>query len=336
VGQAKMTNSNKYGGTEMKTQLCYLIIILSILALGLNGCAAAATPRPTQALPTSLPPTSPPPTQVSADPANTIDTPNAALVQDMVARLNAGDVEGSLSYFAEDAVSYFIGMPPTGMEFYRGREALRPMWEYCVGDNFEWEVEITSSNGDFVTAKTKTWMDFTRDLGVAPNEFIDVFKIEDGKIAVYGSTITEDALAEFKPALAEVMPPEPPPDNSSEIPGSELSFTFADGTCSYNGPAVLQAGDIKVNWEVKDQDREDYALTFFTLDEGKDMVDLMASTANSSPPAWSDMVFIETLGPGESQTDSSLILKEGKMYVVCWSKPPDLPIGNFGPIEVRR
>lgn len=327
----------------MKNQLIYLIIIL--LALGLNGCAAAATPTPNPAPPTSVPPTSQPPTsppptslpptQTSAPQPTPSDMSNEEVVLEMVARLNAGDVDGSLAYFAEDAVSYFVGMPPTGMEFYRGREALRPMWEYCVGDNFEWEVEIASANGDIVTAKTKTWMDFTRDLGVAPNDFFDVFKVEDGKITVYGSTMTEEALAEFKPALAEVMPPEPTPDTSSENPGSELSFTFANGSCSYNGPAVLQAGDIKVNWEVKDQEREDYALSFFTLDEGKDMVDLMASTANPSPPAWSDMVFIETLGPGESQTDSSLILKEGKMYVVCWSKPPDLPIGNYGPLEVK-
>lgn len=329
----------------MNTRLNYLIIILSILALGLNGCAAAVTPTPNPAPPTSEPPTSQPPTsppptslpptQTSAPQATASEMSNEALVLEMVARLNAGDVDGSLAYFAEDAVSYFIGMPPTGMEFYRGREALRPTWEYCVGDNFKWEVEITNAYDEFVTANTKTWMDFTRDLGVAPNEFTDVFKIEDGKIAVYGSTMTEEALAEFKPALAEVMPPAPTPDTSSESPGSELSFTTIDGTCSYNGPAVLQAGDIKVNWEVKDQDREKYALTFFTLDEGKDLVDLMAATSSGGPPAWSTMVFYQELGPGGSRSYDGIILEDGPVYVVCWSKPPDLPIGNSGPLEVR-
>jgi ketosteroid isomerase-like protein len=324
----------------MKNQLIYLIIIL--LALGLNGCATAATQAlPTSQPPTSQPPTSPPPTslpptQTSAPQAPPSDMSNEAVVLDMVARLNAGDVDGSLAYFAEDAVSYFIGMPPTGMEFYRGREALRPMWEYCVGDNFEWEVDIASANGDIVVAKTKTWMDFTRDLGVAPNDFFDVFKVEDGKITVYGSTMIEEALAEFKPALAEVMPPAPTPDTSAETPGAELSFTFADGTCSYEGPAVLKAGDIKVNWEVKDQDREKYALTIFTLDKGKDLVDLMASTSGGGPPSWSDMFFYQELGPGENQSYEGIILEDGPVYVVCWSKPPDLPIGNYGPLEVRK
>jgi len=260
---------------------------------------------------------------------------NAVLVLDMVDRLNAGDVEGSLVYFAEDVVAYFIGMPPTGMEFYPDREAIRPVWEYCVNQNFNWEVEITQVSGEFVYARTKTWMDFTRDLGVAPNDFTDVFQVKDGKIIVYASTITEDALAEFKPALLEVMPPEPAPDTSSEAPASELSFTSVDHTCNYDGPAVIQAGEVKVNWEVKDQDREDYALTFFTLEEGKDMVDLMASTIQPGPPSWSNMVFYKELGPGESQT-YSFSLKEGtNIYVICWSKPPDTPIANYGPFEVK-
>ena len=112
-------------------------------------------------------------------------------------RLNADDVDGSLAYFAEDAVSYFIGMPPTGMEFYRGGEALRPMWEFCVSDNFEWKVDITSVDGNIVTAKAQTWLDFTRQLGVAPNDFIDIYEIQDGKIVTYGSMITEEALVDF-------------------------------------------------------------------------------------------------------------------------------------------
>lgn len=306
----------------MKNRLNCLSIFVLVCIFLLAGCKTTSAP-PT---PTFSPVPEPSPT------AN----PNAALVLDMVARLNAGDVEGSLAYFAEDAVAYFIGMPPTGMEFYPSREAIRPVWEYCISENFKWEVEITQVSGEFVYANTKTWMNFTQDLGVAPNDFTDVFQVKDGKIAVYASTITEDALADFKPALLEVMPLEPTPDTSSEIPGSELSFTSADHSCSYDGPAVIQAGEIKVNWEVKDQDRDDYALTFFTLDEGKDMVDLMASTINPSPPAWSDMIFIKELGPGESQT-YSFSLKEGaSLYVICWSKPPDIPIANFGPFEVKQ
>ena len=302
----------------MKTKMNHLIIFLFVLGLGLNGCAVPATP----------------PTQTAALQPTPTGDPNVALVLEMVARLNEGNVEGSLAYFSEDALTYFIGMPPTGMEYYQGREAIRPTWEFAAGDNFKWELEIIDAWGDFVSARTKTWMDFTRELGVAPNEFTEIFKIEDGKITLYSSTMTEQALEEFKPALLEVMPMPPTPDTSAENPGSDLNFTFEGGTCTYDGPAVLKAGDLKVNVEVKDQDRESFALTFFTLEEGKDLVDLMASTTRPVPPSWSDMFFLSELSPGESKT-SEITVEEGEVYVVCFSKPPEIPIGNLGPLEVK-
>jgi ketosteroid isomerase-like protein len=302
----------------MKIELKHLIVILFVLVLGLNGCAASATPLPL--------------TQTAQPQATPTVNPKAALVLDMAARINAGDAEGSLAYFAEDAMIYFIGMPPTGIEIYRGVEQLRPIWEDCVNNHFKWEVEIVSTVGDVVTARTKTWHDFTIQLGVAPNEFIDVFLVQDGKITTYGSTITEGALAKFRPALAAVMPPAPTPTPSSESPVSEVTVTYADDTCTYSGPLLLKAGEIKVNWEVKDQNREGYALTFFTLDEGKDMVDLMAATV-SSQPSWSSNIFYKQLGPGESQT-YTFSVKPGMVYMVCWSKPPELAIGNVGPFEV--
>jgi hypothetical protein len=40
----------------------------------------------------------------------------------MVERVNAGDAEGSLAYFADDVTGYIVGLPPTGMEVYRGKE----------------------------------------------------------------------------------------------------------------------------------------------------------------------------------------------------------------------
>ena len=107
------------------------------------------------------PPTPVPPTPTPANPA---DDPNARIVLDMVAKLNAGDVDGSLAYFSEEAMSYFMGLPPTGIEYYRGGEGLRPMWEYCVSDNFEWKVEITQVDRNIVYAKAQTWLDFTRQL----------------------------------------------------------------------------------------------------------------------------------------------------------------------------
>lgn len=303
----------------MKTKLNSLIILILFVS-ALNACAAPVTP--------------PPPTQTPVPNVNPADTPNARLVLDMVAKMNAGDAEGSLAYFAPDAVTYFIGMPPTGIEIYRGVDQLRQVWTDSVAGHFKWEVEIVSADGDLVIAKTRTWHDFTVQLGVAPNEFTDVYQVVGGKIATYGSTLAQQSLAKFKPALAAIMPPQPTPDTSKETPGSELTFTFADHSCTYSGPAVIKAGDITINWDVKDQDRQAYALTIFTLDEGKDLLDLMAATV-SSQPSWSKMIFYKELAPGASQT-YNLSIETGTVYVVCWSKPPDLPIGNVGPLEVRQ
>jgi ketosteroid isomerase-like protein len=303
----------------MKAKLCYLTVVMLILVLGVAGCTSAGS------LPT--------PTQTAAPQAIPTNNPNSALVLDMVERLNAGDVDGSLSYFAEDAIVYFVGMPPAGLEIYRGKEQIRPIWEDCVDNHFKWEVEIESSYGDIVTTDAKTWHDFTRQLEVTPNEFIDVYEVKDHKIAIYGSTITEKALAKFKPALAEVMPPSPTSTPSSEPPATEVTVTISDGTCAYNGPMTLQAGDVKVIAEIQDQDKKEFGVTFFTLDPDKDIMDLMASTTRPGPPPWSKMIFFKVLGPNENQT-YTFSVTEGKIYLVCWSKPPDLAIGAAGPIEV--
>ena len=229
----------------MKAKLYYLTVVMLILVLGVTGCTSAAS------LPT--------PTQTAAPQATPTNNPNSALVLDMVERLNAGDVEGSLSYFAEDALVYFVGMPPAGLEIYRGKEQIQPIWEDCVDNHFKWEVEIESAYGDIVTTQAKTWHDFTRQLEVAPNEFIDVYEVKDGKIATYGSTITEEALAKFKPALAEVMPPSQTPNPLSETPATEVIVTISDSTCAYNGPMTLQAGEVNVIMDVKDHDKKSMA-----------------------------------------------------------------------------
>jgi hypothetical protein len=77
-----------------------------------------------------------------------------------------------------------------------------------------------------------------------------------------------------------------------------------------------------------------YALTMFNnLDTDKDFLDLMASTAGA-PPSWADMLFIKELEPGRSEIFAYAVV-EGPVYLICWSKPPDLPIGNAGPITVQ-
>ena len=148
-------------------------------------------------------------------------------VQKMIERMNAGDIEGSLAYFAEDAVIYIIG-----------KEQIRALWQDSVNNHFQWETEITSVDGNIVFVKAKTWHDFTRQLEVAPLEYNDVYEVKDGKITTYGTTITADALAKFMPAFEEVVPLEDPAP-STEQPVSEMAITIADGTCAIDHLAPL-------------------------------------------------------------------------------------------------
>jgi len=83
----------------MKPLFSSFAIILLVLVLGSAGCTNQSSQPP------------------SPEPIS--DT-----VQKMVERMNAGDLEGSLAYFADDAMVYIIGLPPTGMEVYAGKEQI--------------------------------------------------------------------------------------------------------------------------------------------------------------------------------------------------------------------
>lgn len=310
---------------KLLVTMCLVLTALAVVACGGTEEQPSPTPIPA-AEATAIPTAVPDPT---SDPA-------ASIVLDMVERVNAEDYAGAAELVADDMMAYIIGLPPTGMEIYWGKEQFRTfLEECCTGQHFEWQVTPERVEDGAVYAEAKTWMDFTRDLGVAPNSFHEVFVVEDGKISLYASTMAEGALANFKPALREAIPdlfevtlP------SGETPANEVSIIIADGTCAYDGPMTLQAGPLTVNVDVQDQNWEKYAASFFTLDEGKDLIDLMASTYNAGPPSWSDMVFLNEMGPNESETHTGLQVREGLLYMICWAGSPDIPIGNAGPFVV--
>ena len=253
----------------MKIRWPLLIIIVLVSVLGAAGCTSPATQPPA----TPVPPTQPPIGQATPKADS-----NSEIVLKMVERMNAGDVDGSLAYFADDAVAYLMGFPPAGIEMYKGKEQIRSLWQDSVNNHFKWDVRVTSASLTLVNIHAKTWHDFTRQLEVAPLEYSDVYQVIDGKIKTYGSWLTQESLARFKTAFAAAVPPEPTATPFSGTPGSELTVTIAGGTCTTDGPEALKAGDVKVNWNVQDQDKSKYGLTLFTLDPDKDLLDLMVAT----------------------------------------------------------
>lgn len=56
--------------------------------------------------------------------------------------------------------------------------------------------------GDTVTARTKTWSDPTREMGVAPLVATEVYIVQDGKITSLTYTPTEESVAKLQAAMA--------------------------------------------------------------------------------------------------------------------------------------
>ncbi len=92
-----------------------------------------------------------------------------------------------------------------------------------------------------------------------------------------------------------------------------MTVTIADGACTTDLNAPLQAGEITVNVDVKDQDKSLYGLILFNLDPGKDMLDAMVSTFGL-PPSWMDIFLFHEIGPGRSATYQATV-KEGPVYL---------------------
>jgi hypothetical protein len=275
----------------------------------------------------------PTPTQDAPVPSATTSIPISAAVMGYAERLNAGDLEGALAYFDDDAMFYVLGLPPGGFEMLSGKEQISTMLEENITSHFKMEVEVLSVVDDVVTARTTTWHDFTREIGVAPVEATEVYVIEDGKIATEAWHVSEESLAKFKGALAEIVPAEAEPAPSPESPASEMTVTFAGGTCTYDGPLALQAGEIAVTVDVQDRDQDKYGLAFFNLAPDKDFADLMASMIQAEPPGWAKLLSLHALPPGDI-SQYNLRIETGPVYLVCLSKPPDLAIGSIGPYAV--
>lgn len=151
----------------MKQMLPVLTVVLIVLA----GCQAPAKPE--------------------------------AILAAMEKALNAGDVDAALGPFAADAVVKVIpALPPGSPDTYAGKEEIRTWLEELVAQNFEINIEVLQVEGDTVTTRTSTWMDATREMGVAPLVATEVYTIQGGKIKGFIWTISEESLAKVQAALS--------------------------------------------------------------------------------------------------------------------------------------
>jgi hypothetical protein len=240
----------------------------------------------------------------------------------MEGALNAGDVDATMALFADDAVVKLVpALPPGSPDTYSGAEEIRGWFEELVAGNFEIDVDVVDVDGDTVTTRTSTWMDATRQLGIAPLVATETYTIRDGKIGGFTWAISEESLAEVEAALRPA-----------------LTVVFEGDACSYEGPTVIPAGMVDVDCRITGQPRDGYALVIATLDEGKTFEDLDAWPSTDQPPWLTLHAFQET---AESDPDDfppfsfSARERNSPIFVVCFTRDPKAKIGVLGPIEVE-
>jgi hypothetical protein len=113
--------------------------------------------------------------------------------------LNGYNIEGALSYLADDAV-VTIESPLEGGGVYSGKEEIRGFWEAIVAANFSCVLSDCQVEGETVSC----WETYSDDaLKAAGLDFIQgewVATVRDGKVQAYTWTISEASLAMLSPA----------------------------------------------------------------------------------------------------------------------------------------
>jgi hypothetical protein len=307
----------------MKGQLKQLVVIAVVLLLVVAGCSPSAA---------ALPPTQPPPTPMPPTPAPPTAIPPSAPVASAAERLNAGDLDGSLAFWTDDATFLVVGLP-TGSETYKGKEEIRAVFKENIDSHFKEQVEVLKVEGNTVTTQTTSWHDFTRQLGVAPLVATEVYIVKNGKIASLTWTISPESLVKLQAALAKAQAESATATPAATRSASEMTVTFVGSQCTFDGPTQVRAGRITVNWDT-DKSHDTFGLAILTLNKGKTMADLAAWPSTDQPP-WTTLVSFRDTGPG-SRSKEDIDVSEGPIYLVCFTASPEKKMGVLGPIEVGK
>jgi ketosteroid isomerase-like protein len=130
-----------------------------------------------------------------------------SIVNAWVAALNAGDIDGALSYVADDAVATIVPPQPGTSGVFTGKEEIRGWYEIIVGEHGVTTLSDCQVEGETVTCVNTYATDSITALGLDSLVAEWVAVVRDGKLQSYSWTITEESLAE----LMAAMPPEAMP-----------------------------------------------------------------------------------------------------------------------------
>ncbi len=131
-----------------------------------------------------------------------------SIVDAWVAALNAGDIDGALSYVADDAVVTIVPPQPGTSGVFTGKGEIRGWYETIVGEHGVTTLSDCQVDGETVTCVNTYAADSITAMGLDSLVAEWVAVVRDGKLQSYSWTITDESLAE----LMAVMPPQAMPE----------------------------------------------------------------------------------------------------------------------------
>jgi ketosteroid isomerase-like protein len=135
-----------------------------------------------------------------SDPISTVDA--------WVATLNAGDIDGALSYLVDDAVVTIVPPAPGTSGVFTGKEEIRGWYEGTVGEHGVTTLSDCQVDGETVTCVNTYSGDSFTSMGIESVVAEWVAVVRDGKLQSYSWTMSDESLA----ALMAAMPPEAMPE----------------------------------------------------------------------------------------------------------------------------
>lgn len=125
------------------------------------------------------------------------ETDPEAVVTAFFEAFNAGDVESTVAYYADDAVMHIAPFH----EPYVGKEAIRAAFAEMVAGHAAVEYEVLQVEGDTVTLRNWYADDSVRALGLKLEAAQEIV-VQDGKIVSNIWTATDETLAAYQAAMA--------------------------------------------------------------------------------------------------------------------------------------
>lgn len=223
---------------------------------------------------------------------------------------NSGDVEAAMELYADDAsVKIQPALPPGSPDQHSGKAELRAWFNELAAMNFELDVEVVKVDGNTVTTRTETWSDPTREIGVAPLIATEVYTVEDGKIAGWTWTLSDESLAAIEAAMVD-----------AQAAPAAAKVTFDGEACYYEGPAAMSA-QAEVTFEFEPSVEPDLvALVVGPLREDftwEEVLDYSAENPAGHVPPYAAPGYQIQYGPGSL----AVTVDTGSYYVVCATSP---------------